>query len=410
MELKQLNDKFGELFMLDDENILPILAAMIILAKTNLQHVWFFLIGGASGGKTTLLSCFNKVPFLTMVSDLTPNTLLSGAQSNDHETSLLKKLGENFVVVMKDFTTILSKSSESQDMIMAQLREVYDGYITKYTGLGKEISWGTKEDPKRSVFIMASTESIYKVQEKFSEMGSRGLNYVLKEPNTHKRKEITRMSIKKAKGFNEKMNEIQDFFRDYVLDMVNNLPLEYPDLDDEFIDQIVDVSELSTRARSIVLRDYKGKKNLALSPEAPMRVAKQLMALGQVLTVMNGGVLTPELKKSILKCGFDCVPKQIGMAMKICAAYEKVQTAGVSKEVSYSPSIVAEWLDNLNMFQILDKKNINGDWWWVMKEEYRKLLQDHLGVEYTGMELMADMEDEMLLDTELGGNYQDVLI
>ena len=411
MELKELNESYRELFLLEDEEILPILASMIILAKTKLQHVWFFLIGGASGGKTTLLSAFNKVPFLHLISDITPNTLLSGAQSHENETSLLKKLGEDFVVVMKDFTTILSKSDDNQDQIMAQLREVYDGHIVKVTGLGKEISWGSKDRPKRCVFIMASTESIFKVQEKFSEMGSRGLNYVLHEPDTDTRKRLTRVSLNKSKNFNEKMSEIQDKFGKFVVDTIMELPEEFPPLDDDFINDIIDVAEFATRARSIVVRDYRGVKNLALSPENPMRVAKQLMPLAQILTYMNKGPLTPKLKKAVLKCAFDCIPKQIVIAMRICAQYERVQAAGIALEVHYGNEIVNEWLDNLHMFKIIKREHINGRVFWQMVPEYRKLLQKHLEIQYKGMELIGDLDD-MQLDAEFkggGGNYTDVI-
>lgn len=416
MELKELNKIYRELFLLHDEEILPILAAMVVLAKTNLQHVWFFLIGGASDGKTTLLSAFNKVPFLHTISDITPNTLLSGAQSAAGETSLLNKLGEDFVVIMKDFTTILSKSSEAQEQIMAQLREVYDGHITKHTGLGKEISWGTKEKPKRSIFVMASTEAIYKVQEKFSEMGSRGLNYVLREKDTHERKATTKVSIKKSKGFNEKMEQIQDKFREYILDVVVNLPAEFPDLEDDFIDDIIDVAEFSTRARSIVLRDYRGQKNLALSPEAPMRVAKQMTALGQVLQYMNGGTLTPELKKAVLKCGFDCIPKQINLAMKFCAEYSRVQVAGIAAKINYPEYVVSEWIDNLNMFKIVDRDVSAGKEFWAMKPEYRDLLHKHMGIQKLDVELLGDLED-MFWEEEkskdqpaVSSNYTDLII
>lgn len=184
--LFDLNKIYRELFFIEDDMIIPLLAATIISAKSNLPCVWMYIIGGASSGKTSALSAFSKVSFLSQISDFTPNTLLSGAVSKDTETSLLKKLGNNFVVVMKDFTTILSKSEDTQDMLMGQLREVYDGHIVKYTGMGKEISWGKKDEPYRSVFIMASTEGIYKIQERFSEMGSRGLNFVLQEQDRKK--------------------------------------------------------------------------------------------------------------------------------------------------------------------------------------------------------------------------------
>jgi hypothetical protein len=351
--------------------LIPLLATVVISAKSELPSVWLYLIGAASGGKTSALSIFSKVPFLSQVSDFTQNTLLSGAQSSEHETSLLKKLGDGFVIVMKDFTTILSKSEETQDVLMAQLREVYDGYITKFTGLGKEISWGKKDKPARSVFIMASTEAIYKIQERFSEMGSRGLNYVLEDQD---RKVTAKFSLKKSHGFNEKLVSIQDRMRDYVLEQVSKLPKEFPDIPEEFENDIVEVSDFITLCRSTVLRDYRGVQNLALSAEFPMRVAKAMMATAKMMIHLNGGVLTEDIKRCVFKIGFDSIPKQTKIALKVLAENYRVNSGGVAQLINYPVKRAQEWMENLNMFGIIKRLKVDRKEYWEMQDEYRKIM------------------------------------
>ena len=394
--IMDLNDIYRELFHLEDNMLIPLLATVIIGAKSKLPCVWLFLVGNASGGKTSALSAFSKIPFVTQVSDFTPNTLLSGAQSTMTETSLLKKLGNNFVVVMKDFTTILSKGEETQDVLMGQLREVYDGWIVKHTGLGKEISWGKKDAPNRSVFIMASTEGIYKIQERFSEMGSRGLNYVLVEQD---RKKTTKFSLKKAAGFEKKLLSIQERFRDYVNEQASSIPDELPDLPDDFEDDIIEVADFTTICRSIVLRDYRGLKNLALSAEYPMRVAKMMMAVGKLMIYLNRGELTDDIKRCIFKIGFDCIPKQTKLALAVLAKHYRVNNGGLAKEINYPEKRAQEWAENLNMFGVVMRHKHNDKIYWGMTDEYRKLMNKYFAIELSEDYLVSDDMTETQFNT-----------
>jgi hypothetical protein len=390
LSLLDLNDIYKDLAYLEDDALIPLLTTIIISAKANSPAVWLYLIGASSSGKTLALSIFNKVPFLSMVSDFTPNTLLSGAKSNVNETSLLKKLGDKFVVVMKDFTTILSKPSDTQDVLMAQLREVYDGHMIKYTGMGEKVEWGTKEKANKGVFIMASTEGIYKIHEKFTEMGSRGMNYVLKDQD---RVKTAKVSLKKVKGFEEHLGAVQDTIATYIMDACAGLPDNFPDISDELEDKIIEVANFVSMARSTVLRDYRGVKSLALSAEFPMRLAK-------MMTHLSGGVLPELLEKAIYKCAFDCIPKQTMMALKTVAKFYRCDSGGVGREINYPQARAQEWIENLNMFGIVNRVKVDKKEYWQMEDEYRKLLKDYLGIE---------LSEQFCLGDEINswGNYDD---
>jgi hypothetical protein len=394
--LLDLNDIYRRLFYIEDDALIPLLATTIISAKANTPAVWMYLIGPSSGGKTSALSIFNKVPFLSMISDFTPNTLLSGARSNETETSLLKKLGDKFVVVMKDFTTILSKSEDTQDILMSQLREVYDGHMIKFTGMGIKVEWGTKEKPSKGVFLMASTEGIYKIQEKFSEMGSRGLNYVLKDQD---RIETAKMAMKKTKGFDETLGEIQDEVAEYIMDACGSLPSTFPKLSEELENRIIEVADFVSQARSIVLRDYRGVKSLALSAEFPMRLAKMMMAMAQIMTHLSGGELPEVLEQCIYKSAFDCIPKQTRLVLEIIAKYYRCDSGGVGREMNYPQARAQEWIENLNMFGIVERVKVDKKEYWQMESNHRKIIQKYLGIE---------MSDQFLLGDEVSswGNYE----
>lgn len=109
----------------------------------NCDPCWLFILGPSGGDKTSI--CINSLLSLPMVhckGELTAKTFLSGYTGTSH-ASLLHQIGDG-IIAFKDFTTFISKRAEDQSEIMAQLREIYDGYIMKDTGKGLPLVWRGK--------------------------------------------------------------------------------------------------------------------------------------------------------------------------------------------------------------------------------------------------------------------------
>lgn len=388
LTLQELNNLYKETFFMEDDAVLPLVIAIVVGARLNAPAVWLYLVGPSSGGKTALLSAFSKVPFSYQISDMTANTFLSGmGGSGEREPSLLTKLGNNFVIIMKDFTTIMSKSPETQEAIVAQMREIYDGHIRKDTGVGKVLEWGTKDKPNKATFIMASTEAIYKVQEKFADMGTRAVNYVMLPQD---RKKTARVALRKNSRLQKELSVIQDKVAEFIMDKINNVPDELPDIDDELREEIIDVSDFAAFCRSVVLRDYRGAKNLALTAELPMRMAKQLMSAAQFMMYCNDGVLTPQYRASVFKLALDSIPKQRRLILEVLAKYNKSTVVGVAQKINYPSDFTREWIEDLNMFDVVYRKVIGHKEYWMLKEEYRKLMNKYLGVKLSEENLEED--------------------
>lgn len=378
--LAQLNDSYHDLFYSEDQALFSLLLAIVVGAKINTPVVWIYLVGPSSGGKGTVLSALNKVPFATQISDLTPNTFLSGMKVAGQETSLLKKLGNNFLVTMKDFTTMMSKDETAQGQIMAQMREIYDGYITKVTGNGKEMKWGEKDKPWKSTFIMATTEEIYHVQEKFVGMGTRAINYVFVPQD---RKRTTRASFANKRNgaeFAERLASLQEDVAEFVAEMIANAPTTFVAIPEDVENEIIDVADLSSQCRSVVKRNYKGEKDLALSAEFPMRMAEQLLGITQLMTYINGGVLTEDIKKCVYKCAFDSITKQRRMILEVAAKHPFIEVVGVAMAINYPPNLVRAWVEDLNMFGVLERHKRGAKEYWRIKDEYRAVVVKHMGI------------------------------
>lgn len=407
--LAQLQERYHQLFYVEDRSVFPLVMAVVLGSKLNAPPTWLYVIGPSSGGKSQLLSCFNKVSFVTEISDLTPNTFLSGMKIAGKETSLLKKLGNNFLVVMKDFTTMISKDDAAKGQIIAQMREIYDGYISKATGTGDLIEWGTKERRWKGTFLMAATEGIYKIQEEFADMGTRAINYVFKDQD---RKKTARAALKNKRNtekFNELFSSFQDEIAEFVEEMIEKAPYEFDPIPEELEDDIIEVADLSSQCRSIVLRNYRGEKTLALSAEFPMRMAEQLLAMAQFMTYINGGELNQEHKAAIYKTAFDSIPKQRRMVLETISSYNRIEILGMAQVMNYPPELVRSWVEDLNMFGIVTKSKGTRKEYWAIKSEYREVMKKYLGIVQKDEDLESDENGEVAMSDMTWQQRQEAL-
>ena len=389
MNLTQLQKEYHELFYVEDKVVLPLLLAMVIGSKLNAPPVWMYIIGPSSGGKSSLLSVINKVPFCTQISDLTPNTFLSGMKVAGKETSLLKKLGNNFVIVMKDFTTMISKDDAAKKIIISQMREIYDGHIVKAVGTGDIIEWGSKEKPWKGTFIMAATEGIYKVQSEFADMGTRAINYVFQDQNRRQTTKAALVNRRNNEVFIERLGVLQDHIKEFVMDKILNAPHEFSPIPEALEDDIIEIADLSSLCRSVVDRDYRGQINLALSGEYPMRMSEQLLAMAQFMAYTNNGILEDKMKQAIFKTAFDSIPKQRRLILEMMAQYYQIEINGIAEKINYPPERVREWVEDLHMFKIVDRIFDGRKEYWKLKEEHRKTMEKFFKIELKGDKLEA---------------------
>ncbi len=393
--LSELDKAYHDLFYVEDKALFALLLATVIGAKLNTPTVYLFIIGPSSGGKGTVLSTLLKVPYANQLSELTPNTFLSGMKVAGKETSLLKKWGNNFLCIMKDYTTMLSKDETAQGQIMAQMREIYDGFLVKVTGNGQTMQWGEKDKPWKSTFIMATTEEIFHLQEKFSGMGTRAINYVFVPQD---RKRTMRMSLankRNGDAFNKKLGKLQEEVAEFVMEKIALAPHEFPPISEEVEEEIIDVADLASQCRSVVKRDYRGEKNLALSAEFPMRMGEQLLAIAQLMAFINNGVLTDEMRACIFKCSFDSIPKQRRMILEILAKHPYVDIIGLAMAINYPPPLVRAWVEDLQMFGIVERSKSGRREYWNIKREHRETMRKFLGIEMLAENLESDENGEI---------------
>ena len=377
MLVTDAKNKFKETFLLLDDMILDVIVAVAVATRMSTDPIWLMIIGGSSGGKTELVNISTGIDYCTDVSTLTENTFLSGMTSGKgEETSLLHRIGSNGLVVMKDYTSILTMRPEKREVIVGQLREIFDGHISKMTGNGNSTSWSGKIN-----VLAAVTDAVYLKDGESASMGRRMICYVLPNFDDKQREELSRKSIKNTESIKAKRDEIKETFRTTIKKLVDDIPASLPDLPEDFTEDLIKLSNFMTKVRTPVARDFKGNVTLDMSYEAPMRALQQLFTLARVLSWMNDGA-TPEVRRIVYKIGMDSIPKDRLIPLEILTRFVYCTTRGAAQYAHYPTERMGVMLEDLDILRIVKRQAIGEDGAnkWLMAKDYREIMAKFTGI------------------------------
>jgi len=385
--IQDLIDLYTDVYYVEDTSFIEVVTAAVVSNKIPGDPLWMMVVGASSSGKSEIINAMLGVDYVHQVSTLTTNTFLSGMSKKGEETSLLKRIG-NGVIAMKDFTSIISLPSETKMKVMGDLREVYDGHMTKETGTGDKLEWG----PGNKMGLVAgTTDEIYQVEEQFSRMGSRWLNYKMPKQS---RKDTTHTSMDHTAKIRAMRQDIQDAFTQFVNHTVQTLEEDrIPDISNELQDNIVDIAEFASRARSPVSRNFKGEMEMVYDPEMPMRMASQLKILAQTFAVMNDYEITDRHEDIIYDVALNCISKQRWTVCDVLAKFDEVSTKALAMYLDFPTRVVRPWVEDLNGLSVVERSDresaIGGDMW-KLYPEYKEILREFGGIERKGEILDTD--------------------
>lgn len=389
--IENFKEEFKKVFYVVDDTVLDVAIAVVVSTFVKCDAIWLLIIGPSSGGKSEIVNLFNKIDFTEPISELTENTLLSGLNNTGTETSLLNKLGSLGCLLMKDYTSILSMRREKQEVIMGQLREVYDGAYEKKTGNGKNPKWKGK-----MCFLGGVTEAVYNEDAESASMGRRNIYYVLPEQDriqTTKRARENRRNLDIA----ERREHLQDLMKELVEDMVANLPNIMPPAPTEFEDKIIHLADFVTKVRTTNIRDFRGELKLGTSEEMPMRMSEQLNALASIMQYMYDGELTDNVQKTIIKIALDSIPKQKRMALRLLSQYNSTTTKSVALTLRYPTETVKEWLEDLHylgvIYRIGSMGSVGTTDRWKIEEQYRSVVIEYDNIVRSNDDLILEESD-----------------
>lgn len=356
--------------LLADPYIIKLLCSYVVAAKLPIRAPWLFIVGPSSGGKSMLLESLESLPLIFPIDDLTSTTFASGMKGKDGESnSLLHQLADNSTLVIKDFTTILSKDKEAQKTIIGQMRKIYDGDFLKKFGNGQKVDW------KGKISILAGvTSKVHTTMYQLADMGERFLMYNLEQPDRIEQGMVATANLDTA----SKITDMKAAFVEFLTPLIDTLPQQMPQLSEDVRRSYVELAELATRARSAVERnEFSRDKEIRMVhfPEMTGRFATQLLVLACGIMVINGQPeLTESDKQLLYKISLDSIPNLRRICLQALTQFREVETASLAVHLKYPAGTLRLALQDLAALKVIDYTKAGNRDKWQLHDNYRQLM------------------------------------
>jgi len=281
-------------------------ALHVVLATAAVQQldgdpVWLMVVSGSGNAKTETVAALAGAGAHVTSTITSEGALLSATSrkdvGKDATGGLLRKIGPAGVLVVKDFTSILSMNRDARAAVLAALREVYDGRWERNVGTdgGRSLTW-----EGRLSFVGATTTAYDAAHAVIASMGDRFA--VVRMDSTEHRLVAGRQALHNV-GHEVAMRAELAAAAGAVL---AGLTPEAATLDDHDVEHLLGVADLVTLARTAVERDHRGQVVEAHAPEMPTRYAKMLGQLVRGCLALGTG--RDEARAVALRVARDSVP------------------------------------------------------------------------------------------------------
>jgi hypothetical protein len=311
---------------------------------------WVLIVGGSGNAKTETVQAVHTAPRVTVTSTITsPGALLSGTPRREKVKGstggLLRKLGDRGVLVIKDVTSILSMNTNTRTEVIAALREIHDGRWERNVGTdgGQTLTW-----EGRLIVIGAVTTAWDAHHAVVGAMGDRFVLLRL-DLTDDGRLAVARRSILNA-GAEKQMRADLAAAAAGVLAGIDPTPVE---LTAEEVEQLVEVADFVTRARTAVETDWRGDPTEPHALEAPTRFVKELVQIARGAAAI--GLDRGAVVRLALRCARDSMPPLRLAVLLDLLAHPDSTVSAVARRVERPRSTVSRCLDVLVLLGLVDR-------------------------------------------------------
>lgn len=309
--------------------------------------LWLLLISGSGNAKTETVQALDGIGATITSSIASAGALLSGTSTKEKTKEatggLLRKLGPAGVLVIKDFTGILSMDRNARGEVLGALREVHDGRWERNVGTdgGRSLEWRG-----RLIVIGAVTTAWDRAHDVIASMGDR---FVLIRMDSTKHRQA---AGRKAIGNTGHEEEMRTQLAAAAAGVLANIGRETPiTLTAEETEAIMEAANIVTLVRTGVDFDYRGDVIDAHAPEMPTRFAKQLAQVvrGAVALGMDRG----QGMRLAIRCARDSMPPIRLAILDDVAAHPDTPTKDVRKRLQKPRTTVDRQLQALHILEVL---------------------------------------------------------
>lgn len=337
IDYKSLEAIIKKWLLIEDPYLIKVLVGTVLANKLHGDPVWLLIVAAPGGAKTELIRGLNGIPGMYPLSDLTPQTMLSGFKDNK-KASLLLRIPDGSILSLKDFTTVLTMHRDARQAILSQLREIYDGFFHKEFGTGESKSWEGK------MGLIAGVTSIY--DKFFSVTQTLGERFVLYRPKQPNQIKVALRAMSNSGGEKVMREEIRQAFSGFFAGI--ELPDGVPQVDEATKERLAHLATFCVAARSSVMRDGHATREIDFIPEVelPTRLSKVFVMLLKAFSLIEND---PEGNYQLVyRIGMDSLPLQRKIALEALISTPGASTvAKVAQTIGYPQNSTRRILEDL---------------------------------------------------------------
>jgi len=341
-----------------DMDALNLMLCALAAERLDGDPLWMLLVSGSGNAKTETVQAARGSGAIVISTIASEGALLSGTSSKERTKAatggLLRPLGRDGVLVIKDFSSIISAHRDSRAMLLAAFREIYDGFWSRNVGSdgGRTLEWSG-----RIAVIGAVTTAWDRAHDVIAAMGDR---FVLIRMDSTKGRTAAGIRAMSNVGAEEQMRaEMVDAVGGVIAGITPSIELT---LTEHETLMLLDAANLVTLARTGVDYDYRGDVIDAHAPEMPTRFAKQLTQ------VVRGGLAIgmdrEEGVRLAIRCARDSIPPLRLSILLDVAQHAGTGTRDVRRRLNKPRATVERQLQSLHILGLLaleEEENLKGN-------------------------------------------------
>lgn len=361
--LQDVFNIFDKWLYIEDREAIEIILATAVASQIPGDPLWLFILGPSGSTKTEIARSFKGSPRVYTTDTITPKALISGWREPKRKQAIdvLPQLNGKLLII-KDFTAMLSRPDIETTQVFGTLRGAYDGYFESVYGSGVG-----KKSFEATFGLIACVTPIIDIYSKVNSLLGERFLRLRDKYNRHK---ATYSAVKHAGHETQMRTEIGEVMR-IALDFyslkaqdTNFMPTE------DILVQIVNLADIVTILRSTVARDRKHEVKYFPEAEVGTRVSKQLLRLAEGLKIM--GVFD---YSKVLRVAKDSIPTEKLRLVIALSIKGELSTAQASDTTRVSRSMIRDAGEDLWLLGAVDRRLDDNTYYYKLKDDFDQSLK-----------------------------------
>ena len=352
--LRVLTEEVQDQLHLPDPAPLYCVVGTLIANLMSGDPVWLMLIGPPSCGKTELLRGLEGLCGVVHTSTMTEAALLPASGKRG---GLLREIGDQGLLVLKDFSSVISMRPEKMGEVVAALREIYDCKWDRSVGAAAGAPARTVPWRGKMGLLTACTPAIDRHHKIMAEMGERFTFYrypatdgyeetsaALSDRDPAVRRDYLRMCFA---VFNESVDEIVQCADALRMSMVER-------------HRLISLGSLAAMCRGTVSRHKFTREVEEMAyAEVPARLTRVLGLLYRALIACQ--LQRRECWRTVVKIGLDSMPQTRRKAMLVLGGKSEPVPLKVLADVTgVHPQTMRRALEDLALLGVIEQSGADG--------------------------------------------------